>query len=132
MTGKKTNQEETSRLRRYTSKLGLWSASIAATVVLLAVFMYLQGQESALLELDSKWVVVAAVPLIVAFLRSDIIQRFKGFGIEFEMRLKDPIGQVNLVATDASSRLPGADKQQLGLPRLHGLFAFKLQHLLSF
>jgi hypothetical protein len=108
-----TNQEETSRLRRYTSKLGLWSASIAATVVLLAVFMYLQGLDSKFLSLDTKWVIVAAIPLIIAILRSNIIRSFKGFGFELETRLEDPLRNVNLEATDVLKFSPATGKGTL-------------------
>jgi hypothetical protein len=62
--------------------------------------MFLQRQDSKLLGLDTKWVIVAAIPLIIAILRSNIIRRFKGFGFELETRLEDPLGHVNLETTD--------------------------------
>jgi hypothetical protein len=101
-----------STLAKFT-KQGLWSGSIAVTVVLFALFLYLQRQESKLLELDTKWVVVALIPLIVAILKSNIIQRFQGFGFELETRLEDPIGRISVVATDALVSIPEDEKASL-------------------
>jgi len=75
--------------------------------------MYLQRQDSTFLDLDTKWVVIASIPLLVAILRSNIIRRFQGFGIELETRLEVPVGHISLVATDAIELLPGQGKESL-------------------
>lgn len=98
---------------RYINKVGIWSASLAATFLLLALFMYLQRNNSTFLELDTKWLIVASIPLIVAILRSNIIKRFQGLGIELETRLEDPIGRISVSATGALVSVPESEKASL-------------------
>ena len=91
----------------------IWSGGIFFSLFLLAVFILLQANNSSILALDVKWLVVAALPLVIALLRSNIIQKFKGFGIELETRLQDPIGSIHLAAVNALIDLPGDAKQSV-------------------
>jgi CBS domain-containing protein len=77
--------------------------------------MYLRTQDSKLLELDTTWLVVASVPLIVAVLRSNVVESFTGFGFELKTRLRDPVGEISLVATaaDAATILPQREKESI-------------------
>jgi hypothetical protein len=61
----------------------------------------------------TKWIVVASVPLILAILSSNIIHKFKGFGIELETRLQESVSKVNLAAVNALADLPHDEKQSL-------------------
>lgn len=91
-----------------------WKIAIVFSVLMLALFLYLQKNDSKMLNLEIKWIVVASIPLILAILRSNVIQKFKGFGIELETRLQEsPIGIVNLEAVKALANLPSDEKQSI-------------------
>lgn len=100
-------------------ELFLFSA-IVCSVVLLVVFLYLQTKGSRVLELQGKWLLVVAAPVLVGLIAGGYVYRFKGFGIELETRLKDPLGEANLDATDALEEVPGSGKESMayldGLP----------------
>jgi hypothetical protein len=99
--------------REKQEKTNYWAIGIITSALLLAIFLLLQEINSKILALDIKWIVVASIPLIIALLKSNIIQKFKGFGIELETRLQEPIGKINLTAVDALSDLPGDEKQSM-------------------
>jgi len=80
------------------------------SIALLVVFFYLQYYDSKVLSLEAKWLVVVSVPLLIALFAGGYIKKFKGFGIELEALLQNPIGRVNLVATDVLEGLPAQDK----------------------
>ena len=86
---------------------------IIISLIILGGLLYLQEIDAKVLTLDVKWLVVASIPIILAILFSDIIQKFKGFGIELKTRLQEPIGKLNLIASDAISELPGDMKQSI-------------------
>lgn len=90
-----------------------WITGVIVSILLLVLFLFLQQNDYKMLNLEIKWIVVASVPLILAILRSNIIQKFKGFGIELETRLQEPIGNINLTAIDALADLPSDEKQSL-------------------
>ena len=100
--------------RRLSGKANIWTTGIVVSAILLIVFLLLQEFHATILSLDVKWLVVAAIPLIIALLRSNIIRSFKGFGIELETRLQEPIGAIALSAVDAVVELPGDYKETLG------------------
>lgn len=80
------------------------------SIALLVVFFYLQYYDSKVLSLEAKWLVVAAVPLLIALFAGGYIKKFKGFGIELESLLQNPIGRVSLIATDVLEGLPVHEK----------------------
>lgn len=114
-------------LRRYIITLNPWLISAVISLLLLVFFMVLQAIDSTLLDLDTKWLVVASIPLLVTALKSNIIKRFQGFGIELETRLEEPIGRVNLVATDALVPVRGGRK--LPLKNLYSLDSIRKQEI---
>jgi CBS domain-containing protein len=89
-----------------------WIGTLSSLAVLL-IFLNLQAINSNLLALDVKWLLVASIPLLITLVRSNIIQKFKGFGIELETRLQNPISSINLVAVAALLDLPGDAKQSV-------------------
>src|SRR5438045_221002 len=97
----------------------LWITGILASLILLILFLCLQARGSEVLNLSTKWLIVAFIPLILLILKSNFIQKFKGFGIELETRLQDPIGRISLAVTEASTYLLGDQKQSM--PYLNSL-----------
>jgi hypothetical protein len=102
-----SNKKKQEQQNRY------WIIGIIVSVLLLALFLYLQENDYKMLNLEIKWLVVASIPLIITILRSNIIQKFKGFGIELETRLQEPIGKINLAAINALADLPSDEKQSI-------------------
>jgi uncharacterized integral membrane protein len=101
---KKQEQEQANRF---------WITGIIVSVLLLVLFLLLQQNDSKMLNLEIKWLVVASIPLILAILRSNVIQKFKGFGIELETRLQESVGRINLASVNALADLPHDEKQSL-------------------
>lgn len=91
-------------------KHGILGWCFLTSLILLFVFLYLQHLEAKILSLDTKWLVVAGVPLLIALIAGGYIKRFKGFGIELESLLRNPIGRVNVIATDVLEGLPFHEK----------------------
>lgn len=104
MTIHKSDEKRSSRL---------WVWGIAGSGALLIVFMMLEQHGAKMLALEAKWLVVAGIPLLVAILRSNLIARFKGFGVELETRLRDTVGSLTLSAATALADLPGDEKQNM-------------------
>jgi uncharacterized integral membrane protein len=98
-------KKEQQRSNRY------WIAGIVVSILMLTLFLFLQQNNSQVLNLDVKWLVVASIPLILVILRSNKIKKFKGFGIELETRLQESVGKINLVAVDALTDLPSDEKR---------------------
>jgi hypothetical protein len=91
----------------------IWLVSgIAISVALIVVFFLLHNANCDFLDLDTKWLIVAGVPILIALVGGGFIRSFKGFGIELETLLKDPVGEVSLTATatDALDEYLGDDK----------------------
>jgi hypothetical protein len=107
-----------------------WLGGIIFSLVLLAIFLVLQANDSNILALDVKWLVVASIPLLIALLSSNIIQKFKGFGFELETRLQKPISTIGLTARDALSEMPSDEKGSFErLRRLSKVERAKIQRL---
>ena len=104
MASRKKKQEQSNRY---------WITGIIVSTLLFALFLFLQQNDSKMLNLEIKWLVVASLPLILAILRSNVIQKFKGFGIELETRLQESVGKINLVAVNALADLPSDEKKSL-------------------
>jgi len=58
---------------------------------LLIIFFILQTLKSDILDLDVKWIIVSAIPLIIGLILSGIIKSFKGFGVELEINLSEKV-----------------------------------------
>jgi len=82
--------------------------------VLLLFFGILQDREAKFLSLSSQWIVISILPILVALFVGGYITKFKGFGVELEAALKEPVSSsIDLKATDVISEIPGDEKQSL-------------------
>ncbi|HKJ28240.1 MAG TPA: hypothetical protein VJ965_11425, partial [Anaerolineales bacterium] len=85
---------------------------VAVSLVLLFLFGYMQQVGAKFLDLSEQWIFLAILPVVVALFVGGYITRFKGFGVELETALKEPVAtSVDLTATDAISDIPGDEKQ---------------------
>jgi hypothetical protein len=57
--------------------------SVALLIVFLCIHCYL--------VLDTKWIIVSGVPILIGLIIGGYIKSFRGFGVELEMSLKEPI-----------------------------------------
>jgi len=80
---------------------------------LLGVFVLLQQAQSTFLDLPMQWLVVIFLPILVALFVGGYIKRFKGFGIELEAALKQPVTTVYLTASEAVADIPGDGKKSI-------------------
>ena len=80
---------------------------------MLILFLWLQSCNSEILKLDVKWLIVSGLPILIALLLGGYIHKFKGFGIELEASLHNPIGRESLIATDIIQCIQGAEKGSL-------------------
>lgn len=97
---------------------GKYRAITIGIIVSLAIFvilLILQGINAAILDLETRWLLVAGIPILIALIIGGYIYRFKGFGIELETRLQSPMGTSILQTTDALEQAPGLDKEAVGL-----------------
>ena len=71
-----------------------WSLILAIfiSLILISLFIYLKSSKPSLLEIESKWLFLSMIPILMALLTGGYIYKFKGFGIEIETSLKEPIG----------------------------------------
>lgn len=82
-----------------------------SSIVVLVLFFILQYLDARVLGLDTRWLLVSLLPLLVALLVGNYIQSFKGFGVELEGRLEKPVTSITLYATDAVEESVGAEKR---------------------
>ena len=61
------------------------------SILLFILILLLKVVNPTILEIDSKWLILAGVPLLVALLTGGYIQHFKGLGIEIESALARPM-----------------------------------------
>jgi len=61
------------------------------SICLLSIFFTLQLINSDILNLDVKWIIVSASPVIIGLILSGIIKSFKGFGVELELNLLEKL-----------------------------------------
>ena len=91
------------------------------SLILLIVFLILQSRWPIPLQLETKWLILAGVPLLWALFAGGYIKTFKGFGIELESQLRNPLKELKLIAKDAIKDLPSDIKKSRGylfsLPR---------------
>jgi len=86
---------------------GLLILCIGAFFLLLIILPHLPK----MLSLEARWIGVAAVPLLVVLIAGGYIKKFKGFGVELEARLKDPVRKLDLIAAHAAKQLPEKEKE---------------------
>ena len=89
------------------------SIGALASIALLSLFLIFQHYQSDVLKLESRWLLVAGVPLLAALIVGGYIKNFKGFGVELEASLSKPVGNLELTATEAIEELSGDDKRSI-------------------
>lgn len=82
------------------------------SVGLLITFSIMHICDCKILTIDSKWLFVSGVPLLVGLFLSGLIKKFKGFGVELEAGLSEKI-EVGLVSDVESYKTPDLDKGSL-------------------
>lgn len=83
------------------------------SIILLTIFLIFQYNQSGVLELESRWLLVAGVPILAALIIGGYIKSFKGFGIELEARLNKPVANMELSATVAMEEILGDAKSSI-------------------
>lgn len=84
-----------------------------ASIIIFIALLILQGTNASILKLESRWLMLAGVPLLVALIVGGYIHKFKGFGLEIETRLQNRIRKNELHALDALEQVEGQDKGTL-------------------
>ena len=84
------------------------------SVVLFGIFIALQLNKSTVLDINTRWLITAGIPILVGLIIGGYVTKFKGFGVELETRLKSPVTILSLKAADAITFLPGDEKQSAG------------------
>ena len=89
------------------------AVGIILSIILLLAFFLLQIIKPSVLTLDWKWIVVSAIPLIIALIIGGYIKSFKGFGFELETTLKEPLSYFDLATSMALSSIGRMDKRSV-------------------
>ncbi len=84
-----------------------------ASLLLLIIFMILTYFFPTPMGLDIKWVLVSLIPILLALIGGGYIKIFRGFGIEIETRITEPVSLLDLDATEAYTILPDIKKRGL-------------------
>ena len=99
-------------MKFWTQHTALAIGAIVSTA-LLAVFLLFQHNQADVLKLESRWLLVAGVPLLAALIVGGYIKSFKGFGVELEASLNKPVTNLELSATEAMEEVQGDEKRSL-------------------
>lgn len=91
----------------------LLAIALIASFLLLTSLLLIQVFCSDVLALETRWLIVAGMPVLLALLVGGYIKSFKGFGLEIEASIKQSITSIDLVATEAMSELYGDEKKSL-------------------
>lgn len=94
-------------------KHGLLISCIILSLLLFAVLVVLQARHASILNLETKWLLFSGVPILIALIAGGYIKKFKGFGIEVEALLKNPVKKVDLITADAAEELPSDEKRSM-------------------
>lgn len=62
---------------------------VLISILLLVLFLFFKSRNYLFLDLDTKWLIVAGVPLLFALFAGKYIKTFEGFGVKLEANLKD-------------------------------------------
>jgi len=86
---------------------------VGISFALLIMFLLFQYNQSDVLKLESRWLIVAGVPLLAALIVGGYIKSFKGFGVELEASLSKPVANLALSATEAMEQIHGDEKRSI-------------------
>lgn len=85
---------------------------IIFSVVILITFMVFQAYEWKILNLEVKWLILSGIPILLALILGGYLKSFKGFGIELEANLKEPL-PLSLISEADAETLPGFLKSEM-------------------
>lgn len=86
--------------------------SLAVSTILLIIFLVFQYYELKALKLDIKWIILSGVPVLIGLFIGGYIKSFKGFGIELESNLSEPIS-LSVISKIDLTESPGMHKESL-------------------
>lgn len=86
--------------------------AILVSCFILLIFLILQQFEVKFLKLHYKWIIVSSIPILLALLIGGFLKTFKGFGIELEANLKEPL-PISVVSETDAEPLPGFLKSDM-------------------
>lgn len=86
--------------------------SLTVSIILLVTFLVFQYYELKVLSLDIKWILLSGVPILVGLFIGGYIKSFKGFGLELESNLSEPIS-LTVVSKIDLAESPGMTKESL-------------------
>lgn len=100
-------------MKEYTNKIFITGLTSAGLLISFFILQYLQSD---LLNLDVKWIVVSAIPVIIGLILSGIVKSVKGFGVELEMNLSE---KVELELIGKVECLPTTELTKQSIDHLH-------------
>jgi hypothetical protein len=68
--------------------------AVLISLILLTIFIYLKSKKPNLLDIETKWLALSMIPVLIVLVADDYIYKFKGLGIEIETKLKEPIKKI--------------------------------------
>lgn len=86
--------------------------SLAISTGLLIAFLIFQYKDLKFLSLEIKWLIVCGLPILIGLFIGGYIKTFKGFGLELETNLKEPI-PLSIVSKVDMTESPGMNKETL-------------------
>ncbi len=100
--------KELKRLKEYIRDLAikypLVSYSMVLSFILLLFFMLLKSYDTRMLALETKWILISALPVFIALLIGGYIKSFKGFGVEIETKtINSSLGRTEVSAVSVKS-----------------------------
>lgn len=84
-----------------------------SSLAFLGFLLVIQHHEPNLLNVPAHWIAICILPILVSLVVGGYLKSFKGWGIELESALKQPVSSVKLVASDAISQALGDQKQSV-------------------
>ena len=92
-------------------KICLLVIGVIVSIILLIGLVWLNFNHANILTLESKWLIVAGIPILIALIVSGYISRFEGFGVAIEAALNAPVSMLDLKAMDVLSHTEGEVKK---------------------
>lgn len=87
----------------------VWNGLIASILALM-LFLIINIKYPNFFALDTQWIIVAFVPLILVMFLNGNIRNVKGFGFEIESNIEKPITAMHLTLTQSLRALKGIRK----------------------
>ena len=73
------------------NKYIILAIGVGLSLIILIIFAIANSKQASFLSLESKWLAVAGIPILVALFAGGFIKKFKGFGIELDGELRQPV-----------------------------------------